>query len=256
VHWVVLHAAQICRLTRALQRGHTTQEVRRAYAVLVHTRAGSVCSLRFIVWRDGCSLHDATTAATESFDLIAELGPLYVSFSTGASAVNLTDVMALLANPAAAAAIKAGVPSVGKSAPGRRRLAPKLLAAINPSSGTVVGLFSDNSTGPGTLIQTIGTLPDSSLPPAGTSALIDFPVSPSVTLSANTRYWIGFFSASGSPARLDWTEDTSGTGVASEFHYTDGGATPMTWRTRSKLQRKPRQRLRRLRQCLRRFCWF
>jgi uncharacterized protein (TIGR03437 family) len=180
-------------------------------------------------------LYDASTATPAGTDLIAPKGPLAASFSTGSVPLNLTDVKAIFSNgssfqltnssgvePSSATTVRHG--EAGQSAQrwSARKSALGALALLPPpSSGTSVALFSDSSTHPGALLQAIGTLADTSLPMSG-AKLFDFPVTPSIQLSANTRYWIVFASAASSPAGLVWSEDSSGTGVASQFNLYDG----------------------------------
>jgi len=167
-------------------------------------------------------LYDATSATPGGTDSIATYGPLAVSFSTGSAPVNLTDVSALISNGGPLVLnlfnSDARIPAGQWAAPRRSTAKPGLGALAlfpPPSSGTAVALFSDVSS-PGALIQDIGALPDTALPPAGDAAFFDFPVSPPILLNANTQYWIIFASASASPAGLVWTTDTSGPGVAGQ----------------------------------------
>ncbi len=180
-------------------------------------------------------LYDASTATPAGTDSIAPNGPLAVSFSTGSAPLNLTDVKAILSNGASFQLNNSGAIGLSSASPAshgeagrsaerwytRRSALGALAFPAPPTSGTSIALFSDSSTYPGTLLQTIGTVADTSLPISG-AALVDIPVRPSIQLSANTRYWIVFASAAGSPAGLVWTKDTSGTGVASQFLLFDG----------------------------------
>lgn len=79
------------------------------------------------MWRplfgDTAVLYDALNSETSGADYVFADGPLYVSFSTGASPVTLSDVMA------------------------------KLTAAQGAASGSMtVGLYSDAGTRPGSLL--------------------------------------------------------------------------------------------------------
>jgi hypothetical protein len=123
---------------------------------------------------------------------VSSQGPLYSSFLSSSSAV-LTDVKVYLT------------------------------LADSPAGGSVaVGLFGDSttcSTGPahcpGTLIQQIGTVSDSQVTAAGA---YDIPVNPGISLSANTRYWIGMNSSS---SEIEWalTGSLAGTGdIANEYY--------------------------------------
>jgi hypothetical protein len=117
------------------------------------------------------------------------IGPIYASFSTGSSAVNLTDVKLQLE-------FLDGAPM-----------------------GFSVGLYADSSTTPGGLIETIGSMNDSAI--SGNGAAYDFPVSPGIALAVNTRYWIGLSANNGEGSNTGWalTGSTSGTGdISSEFY--------------------------------------
>lgn len=130
-------------------------------------------------------LYNNLGAASDGSDPIATnpFGPLFDSFSTGATPVNLTDV--------------------------------KVLLSGSPSSATItVALLSDSSTSPGAVLDVIGTLSDNAL--SGTPTVFDFPVVPSFPLAANTRYWIEL-SSPDSTAEWSYSLDTSGPGVSGEF---------------------------------------
>jgi len=117
-------------------------------------------------------------------------GPLGDSFSTGSTATTLTDLKLLLED-------------------------------TTPSDGGTfkVGLYSNNSNSPGTLIATLGTFNDSLL----TASLTPFDITTSDALAANTRYWIEVTGTTTSNA--GWSFDTTnvGTGVASEYNFYNGG---------------------------------
>ena len=111
-------------------------------------------------------------------------GPLADSFSTGASGFNLGNVQLLL---------------IGQGTTG----------------GSIsVGLFSDSSTQPGTLLSTIGTLNDSALM---SSNYFNFALASPYTLAPNTRYWIELSTANNSGAYWAWSLDQTGIGVAGEY---------------------------------------
>ena len=113
-------------------------------------------------------------------------GPRYNSFSTGSSPVTLTDV----------------------------KLNLDLLDG--PRGSMTVGLYSDSSHTPGTLLTVIGTLDDHLIAEHG--GVSDFPVSPGFALTANTRYWIGVSTSNASLAGWATTEDTAGTGnIGNEY---------------------------------------
>jgi hypothetical protein len=117
------------------------------------------------------------------------VGPVFNSFSTGSAALNLTDV--------------------------------KVVMESNHSIGGTfsVGLYADNSTYPGNLISTLGSLNDSTLAtvPGGT---YDFTVNPGIALTANTRYWIGMVASGGGTISSSWatTNSSNGTGnIGNEY---------------------------------------
>lgn len=131
------------------------------------------------------------------------LGNLYASFSTGVSAnatgFNLND------------------------------LKLNLIAGNNSDGFSVsVGLYLNGGTNiPGGLVQTLGTVADSSLNNCVTGAgscqgagtVIDLSAL-SANLLDNTRYWIGL-STSGS-ALWNFERDGTGTGTTGEFTFSDG----------------------------------
>lgn len=86
-----------------------------------------------------------------------------------------------------------------------------------------VDLMSDNSTAPGTVLETIGTVDASSLP---VLSYTDRTLTTSYALDASTRYWIELSSSDNSGIGWEYTDDTSGTGVAGEYFYVDGGVFP------------------------------
>jgi hypothetical protein len=119
--------------------------------------------------------------------------PTYGSFSTGAATGSLTGLeMEMLSS----------TPSDGLS--------------------LAVGLYADNSTSPGALIASLGTIADSSLSTSPT--LINVALSANPVLSPSTRYWIGLSVITINPVFTSWSFESpdSGTGVASEYYDTTG----------------------------------
>lgn len=123
---------------------------------------------------------------------IIGLGPLANSFSTGATAVTLSDV--------------------------------KLLLEISPppAGSITVTLLSDASMNPGAFLTTIGTWSDGSL--SDIPAVIDFPTT--YNLAAHTRYWVQVSTSDESSAEWLFSFDTSGPGVANEFTANANGVVP------------------------------
>jgi PEP-CTERM motif len=87
-----------------------------------------------------------------------------------------------------------------------------------------VGLYSDSSTAPGALLAPIGTALDSVLPFSGIG-VIDFS-GLSISLAANTRYWVGLSTANASSVAWELVlidpANSSYVGWQSEF-YDDSG---------------------------------
>ena len=133
---------------------------------------------------------------------VAEYGPLfYDSFSTGADGFNLTSVELLVA------------------------------AAGTPTGSFSVGLYSDASTSPGSLLTTLGTVSDNVL--TSTPSVETFNLTSPYSLAAGTRYWVGLASNDSTAGWMYSYE--SGVGVAGEYwgstfdgvvaNYVDGFST-------------------------------
>jgi PEP-CTERM motif-containing protein len=125
----------------------------------------------------------------------------FQSFSTGAGSFSLTDVMLLLSG------------------------------GLGPTDTTSfsVDLYADSSTSPGSFLFNIGMKIDNTLT-ANCSCTYDFPTT-AFALSANTRYWIGLKTSTGSA--VDWdSEFVSGAvppgdiGVAGQFRDDTGTVSP------------------------------
>jgi len=106
------------------------------------------------------------------------------------------------------------------------------LLALSPSSGGsfIVTLDSDkpappgsvpNTLGPGSVLDTIGTIDDSAL----TTSLADYTLTTDFALSADTRYWIYLSSPGGvSSAQWSWSQDISGTtGLTGQYYANPAG---------------------------------
>jgi len=145
------------------------------------------------------TIYDSTQQIADGADPIeyagpfVSSGPLYNSFSTGATSGTLSNLELLL-----------GAPLVVDG----------LIA---------VGLYSDSSTTPGGLIASLGTVDDSTL--TGSYNLVTVILTANPDLSAGTRYWIGL-SSDATGARWDYTTDTSGIGVAGEYYSNSSGTSP------------------------------
>lgn len=138
-------------------------------------------------------IYDNTSLTPQGYDEAITDGPLFDSFSTGGTALSLTDVKLTL-------------------------------ASTNGSSNKsfTVSLVNDNgSNQPGTSKALLATIADNKLSTSG--SLIDVSVS-SISLNANTRYWIEV--NAGSVSSVEWgiAPDPSGTGIAGEYWaYNAGG---------------------------------
>jgi hypothetical protein len=131
-------------------------------------------------------LYDNLGTPAESWDSVLTVGPLADSFSTGASSFNLVTVTIRLTSRAAG------------------------------SGSTTVYLLDDASTAPGSPIGTIGTVADSAV---ALSGYTDVSFVTSYSLTANTRYWVRLVADPTAGSGIGWaySEDITGTGVASEF---------------------------------------
>jgi hypothetical protein len=148
--------------------------------------AGVILSLASVARAD--IVYNNTAAASDGQDPVQGFGPLADSFST-VGAGNLTDVQLLL-------------------------------STTGITGTTTVQLLADNSKTPGTPIETLATISDSSL--SSSPALVDVSGFAPVALTASTRYWIEL-SSSASSAFWSWSLDTSGPGVANEFFSNGNG---------------------------------
>lgn len=136
-------------------------------------------------------LYDNISAASGGSDPAGSFGPLYDSFSTGASAFTMSNVNLL---------ISSDTPSDG---------------------GTFnISVLSDNSANPGSLLAS-GSFSDGIL--SNSLNVVGIGFSP-LLLAANTRYWIELSSAG--PVNWSYSSDISGGGVASEFFANANGTFP------------------------------
>lgn len=164
-------------------------------------------------------LFDELNTPYAGSDSVTMFGPLGESFTTGATAVSLTDVMVKLNIAQNTATID--------NAAQKRRAGSRLLQPAASSGGAVtIALFSNNGLRPGTQVAQLGTVSDSSLPTSGAAQSFDLPVNPPVALTPNTIYWILVTSSNNSIAGFAWTTDTTGIGGSNEYTFYDGGVYP------------------------------
>jgi hypothetical protein len=146
----------------------------------------------------GDTLFDNTNITPVGSDFIGannNFGPLADSFSTGASSFAFNSLSLVL-------------------------------NALTPGDNNsfTIALLSDSSTAPGSVLETFGTVNDSSLSTAFATYTFN---GPTFTLAPSTRYWIEL-SSPNSSANWLWTLDDSGTGVAGQFFFISqqGGVQP------------------------------
>ena len=134
-------------------------------------------------------LYGNTTAnfPGQGSDHVAVTGPLYDSFSTGSSSVDMVDLAISLSN-----------------------------GGVHTGSFTI-NLYADSSTRPGAFLATFGTFNDDVFGTATGFDLLGASVPPTLALAANTRYWIGLLDNGLSNIAWSHAPDASGTGVAGEF---------------------------------------
>lgn len=130
--------------------------------------------------------------AVSGYGSVAGYQGLWNSFSTGSKAENLTDVQVKL----------------------------EQLAPDPPTPSVTIQLYANSGNKPGAVLLTIGSINDSQVSPTG--GTYDFPVNPGYALSANTRYWIGITTSTGSVIEWAWNDESvsaaTGTGTAGEYH--------------------------------------
>ena len=138
-------------------------------------------------------LYDNLGAVTTGTDPVLGFGPLADSFSTGSQALTFNSVTILIdGNPAG-------------------------------TGLTGITLNADNGTSPGAVIAG-GAFPDSFT----SATLMPLTATGSISLAANTRYWIELTSLDNSSVNWAWSFDTSGVGVAGEFFSNQTGVHPNT----------------------------
>ncbi len=140
------------------------------------------------------SLYNNLNPASSGLDSV--FGTLADSFSTGSSAVTLNSVTLDLWD-----------------------------ADSNDGGGSVtVDLLTDNSDAPGTVLDTIATISDSSL----SATLAHYALDTDLDLAANTRYWIELSSSAGVESTAYWSYslDATGPGVPGEYFANSNGVFP------------------------------
>lgn len=149
----------------------------------------------FVSVAHASTIFNNLNSTTSGSDSVSSSGPLADSFSTGSSSFSLGQVTVK---------VQATTPGDGES--------------------VVVSLLSDNASSPGSTLDTIGTINDSSL----STSLSDFALTLSTpyTLAANTTYWIELSTSNGSSAYWAWSLDQTALGVSGEQYSDKDGIYP------------------------------
>lgn len=143
------------------------------------------------------TLYNNLAATSDGHDLFSGGGFVADSFSTGSSPFLLTSVtLDLLLDPVYGNSADGGIVTV----------------TLNSDKPAPPGAVP-NTLGPGSVLDTLGTIEDSAL----TFSSADYTLTTDFALIADTRYWIELTSPGGvSTADWNWSFDTSGTGVAGQ----------------------------------------
>ena len=131
--------------------------------------------------------NDTANFPGQRSDHVAVTGPLYDSFSTGSSSVDMVGGLISLSN-----------------------------GGVHTGSFTI-NLYADSSTSPGAFLATFGTFNDDVFGTATGFDLLGVSAPPTLALAASTRYWIGLLDAGQSNIAWSHAPHASGTGVAGEF---------------------------------------
>jgi hypothetical protein len=142
-------------------------------------------------------LYDNLSASSNGTTAITGAVPLADSFSTGATGIALSEVDIF---------VRAAAPADGGQ--------------------FLVSLLSDSSTSPGSVLDTVAIVLDSTV--STTLTQIDLNLSTPYELSADTTYWIEIAGGLQSSASWSYSDDISGTGVAGQHFYDNSGVSPNT----------------------------
>jgi hypothetical protein len=153
-------------------------------------------------------------------------GPLGDSFYTGGTAGdlfnNITVSVALsLTQYDATGCVNTGCSDVQNTNPPSVANPPDTPAGTYGGGSAAFSLYSTSGNNPGTFIASLGTpIADSSMNSQSLNQYTNFTFTPSLTLNANTRYWVVAACSSGPPdcgSSWGYTYDSSGTGVGTEY---------------------------------------
>jgi PEP-CTERM motif len=148
--------------------------------------------LAFGAWADSHPYNNIG-ATSKGNDSISLYGPPGDSFNSGPTALTLNSVAVLL-------------------------------AGSSDSNGTItMELLSSNSgPTPGSVLDDIGSITS----PHSPSGVAVFVPSGTITLAADTTYWIELIASGGDATGWFWSLDTSGPGVAGQYYFGDGAVFP------------------------------
>ena len=147
-------------------------------------------TILFVASSYGTDIYNNLGSPNSGQDPVTSFGPLADSFSTGSGGFSVDQVTVLLDGD-------------------------------NANAGSLtVYLLADNSTSPGAVLATFGTLNDSSL--TGSLADYTFTLGSAYSLAANTRYWVEIV-GNNSSANWGWSLDQTGVGVAGEYFANTNG---------------------------------
>jgi uncharacterized membrane protein len=144
-------------------------------------------------------IYDNTSLTNSGYDAAMTDGPLYNSFSTGGTALLLTDIKLILST-----------------------------TDRNSNQSFTVSLVNDNSNKPTGSSVLLATINDNSLTTSNNGTTVDVPVS-SIPLAANTRYWIEVNAGGTSAVEWAYAPNLNGTNIVGEFWaYNPGGVLTVT----------------------------
>jgi hypothetical protein len=88
--------------------------------------------------------------------------------------------------------------------------------ATSETGSTTIGLYADDSTSPGALLDVLGTITDSSLP---YGSYAQYNLTPAVSLAPDAMYWIGITALNADLVSWEEANDASGIGTTGEYFF-------------------------------------
>ncbi len=170
------------------------------------------------LFANGQSGSNSTFGANIAEVTVAPPAPGAVVFNSLADAVDPADDQAIVADGPLGTSF-----STGTSAATLGSITLGVFDKTPTDGGTLTFQLLSNASGnvPGTVLESLGTVADSTLgsKDSSTYTLSGFNA---YQLAANTRYWIEVTGSSGSKALLAYSDNDSGTGVGTEYFFSDG----------------------------------